>query len=108
MTGIEERQDWQLAAMNSPSLGKFNARRLSVNYAAKAASRHVSQCSKKLLNLRTVFHDYKPTYSSHSLAPPLRGDCGGREPGEDVEALPRWDLVIQPPPNYPDRQRTTW
>jgi len=40
--------------------------------------------------------------------PPLWDECGARETGEGIEALPGWDMANQSPPDYPDDQRTDW
>ena len=40
--------------------------------------------------------------------PPLWDECGARETGECVKALPDWDMTSQSAPDYPDDQRTAW
>ena len=40
--------------------------------------------------------------------PPLWDECGARETGECVKALPDWDMTSQSAPDYPDDQRTDW
>ena len=40
--------------------------------------------------------------------PPLWDEWGAQEVGEGVEALPDWDMTVQPAPDYLDDQRTTW
>jgi len=40
--------------------------------------------------------------------PPLWDDCGAREPGEGVDAMPDWDMTSQPAPDYPEDQPTNW
>jgi len=40
--------------------------------------------------------------------PPLWGECGAQETGEDVEAELNWDTANQSPPDYPNHLRTDW
>jgi len=40
--------------------------------------------------------------------PPLCDECGAQETGEDIEALPDWDMTSQSAPDCTDDQRTDW
>ncbi len=44
----------------------------------------------------------------HRAGPPLWDDCGARESGEGVDAMPDWDMTSQPTPDYPEDQPTNW
>ncbi len=52
--------------------------------------------------------DTEPPRMTPARGPPLWDDCDARDAGDAVDAVPAWDMAVQPAPADSLDQRTAW